>query len=87
MSSLDNFVWSIADQLRGVHKPHQYGDVIRPMTILRRLDCLLAPTRVTVRALAAANPNPNALAARVRQQTGLGFYNTSEYDLRRLLSG
>lgn len=39
MSGLGNFVWSIADQLRGVYKPHQYGGVILPFTILRRLDC------------------------------------------------
>src|SRR4051794_11593821 len=66
VSSLGNFVWSIADQLRGVYKPHQYGNVILPMTILRRLDCLLAPTRDKVRALAATTDNPNVLAARVR---------------------
>lgn len=46
MSKLGNFVWGIADQLRGVYKPHQYGGVILPFTILRRLDCILAPTRV-----------------------------------------
>ncbi|GAA1587155.1 class I SAM-dependent DNA methyltransferase [Kribbella karoonensis] len=86
MSSLGNFVWSIADQLRGVYKPHQYGNIILPMTILRRLDCLMEPTRDQVRALAALNPNPNALAARVRQQLGLGFYNTSDYDMKKLLS-
>ncbi|MDT5185264.1 MAG: type restriction enzyme protein [Mycobacterium sp.] len=45
LSNLGNFVWSIADQLRGVYKPHQYGNVILPMTILRRLDCILEPTR------------------------------------------
>jgi len=38
VSSLGTFVWSIADQLRGVYKPHQYGNVVLPMTILRRLD-------------------------------------------------
>ena len=54
MSSLGNFVWSIADQLRGVYKPHQYGDVILPMTILRRLDCVLAPTRDKVRQIAGS---------------------------------
>ncbi|MEV0158302.1 class I SAM-dependent DNA methyltransferase [Micromonospora sp. NPDC050686] len=86
MSNLGNFVWSIADQLRGVYKPHQYGNVILPMTILRRLDCLMEPTRDQVRALASANPNPNVLAVRVRQQLGLGFYNTSDYDLKKLLS-
>ena len=39
LSKLGNFVWGIADQLRGVYKPHQYGGVILPFTILRRLDC------------------------------------------------
>lgn len=53
MSKLGNFVWGIADQLRGVYKPHQYGGVILPFTILRRLDCVLASTRDDVRALAA----------------------------------
>ena len=38
MSNLGPFVWSIADQLRGVYKPHQYGSIVLPFTILRRLD-------------------------------------------------
>ncbi|MDN5804199.1 MAG: type I restriction-modification system subunit M N-terminal domain-containing protein, partial [Microlunatus sp.] len=42
VSNVGNFVWSIADQLCGVHKPRQYGDVILPMTILRRLDPVIA---------------------------------------------
>ncbi len=52
MSSLGNFVWAIADQFRGVYKPHQYGGVILPFTILRRLDCILEPTRDEVHELA-----------------------------------
>ncbi len=84
MSNLGNFVWSIADQLRGVYRPHQYGSVILPMTILRRLDCVLEPTRDQVRALAASGSRPEILDVRVRQQFGLHFYNTSEYDLARL---
>jgi type I restriction enzyme M protein len=51
VSSLGTFVWSIADQLRGPYKPHQYGGVILPLTILRRLDCILEPTREEVRDL------------------------------------
>lgn len=56
------------------------------MTILRRLDCILEPTRDQVRALAAQFPQPGALAVQVKRATGLGFHNTSEYDFRSLLA-
>lgn len=84
MSKLGNFVWGIADQLRGVYKPHQYGGVILPFTILRRLDCVLEPTRDEVRAL-AAKYSDGALDVQVKRKTGLGFYNTSAFDFVRLL--
>ncbi|RNL71820.1 class I SAM-dependent DNA methyltransferase [Streptomyces sp. I6] len=84
MSILGNFVWSIADQLRGVYRPHQYGGVILPFTILRRLDCLLEPTRDDVRSL-AQKYDGGALDVQVKRKTGLTFYNTSQYDLARLL--
>jgi len=82
---LGNFVWSIADQLRGVYKPHQYGGIVLPFTILRRLDCILAPTREEVRAL-AKKYDGGALDAKVRQKTGFRFYNTSEFDFAKLLA-
>lgn len=85
MSSLGSFVWSIADQLRGVYKPHQYGNVILPFTILRRLDCLLAPDRETMRNLAMVFKG-GALDAHVRQQTGRRFYNTSAFSFANLLA-
>ena len=85
MSNLGGFVWSIADQLRGVYKPHQYGGVILPFTILRRLDCILEPTRDKVRAL-AKKYDDGALDVQVRQKTGFRFYNTSEYDFAQLLA-
>jgi type I restriction enzyme M protein len=84
MSNLGNFVWGIADQLRGVYRPSQYGNVVLPMTILRRLDCILEPTRADVRALAETETRPEILDVKVRKQFGLHFYNTSEYDLARL---
>ncbi|ATL65121.1 type I restriction-modification system subunit M [Nocardia terpenica] len=84
MSKLGNFVWGIADQLRGVYKPHQYGGVILPFTILRRLDCILEPTRDDVRTLATKYAG-GALDVQVKRKTGLGFYNTSHYDFTRLL--
>ncbi len=85
MSNLGTFVWSIADQLRGPYKPHQYGDVILPMTILRRLDAILAPTRDEVAKLVLANPTPEIAAARIKQQLGLGFHNTSPWTFTKLL--
>ncbi|MEU1370704.1 class I SAM-dependent DNA methyltransferase [Streptomyces sp. NPDC005803] len=84
MSTLGNLVWSIADQLRGVYRPHQYGGIILPFTILRRLDCLLEPTRDDVRAL-ADRYDGGALDVQVKRKTGLTFYNTSRYDFVRLL--
>ena len=85
MSNLGNFVWSIADQLRGVYKPHQYGGVILPFTILRRLDCILEPTRDDVRKLAKKHEG-GALDVKVRQKTGFRFYNTSQFDFAKLLA-
>jgi type I restriction enzyme M protein len=84
VSNLGNFVWGIADQLRGVYRPSQYGNVILPMTILRRLDCILEATRDDVRTLAETETRPEILDVKVRKQFGLSFYNTSEYDLVRL---
>lgn len=84
--NLANLVWQIADQLRGVYRPHQYGGVILPMTILRRLDCLMAPHREVMRKLVDSNDNPDLLARAVRKQTGLAFHNTSAYDFPRLLA-
>jgi type I restriction enzyme M protein len=84
LSILGNFVWSIADQLRGVYRPHQYGGIILPFTILRRLDCLLEPTRDDVRAL-SEKFDGGALDVQVKRKTGLTFYNTSQYDFARLL--
>lgn len=84
MSKLGNFVWGIADQLRGVYKPHQYGGVILPFTILRRLDCILEPTRDEVRTLAEKYAG-GALDVQVKRKTGLGFYNTSAFDFKTLL--
>lgn len=85
MSTLGNFVWSIADQLRGVYRPAQYGGVILPFTILRRLDCQLAATRDQVRELAQTYDGA-ALDIQVKRATGLSFYNTSEFDFAALLA-
>lgn len=77
-----NFIWSIANKLRGSYMPDKYGDVIIPMTIIRRFECALAETKDKVRAKYEENPNhpPKALCRISKFQ----FYNTSGYDLAEL---
>jgi type I restriction enzyme M protein len=85
VSTLGGFLWSIADQLRGPYRPNQYGNVILPFTILRRLDCIMEPDSRAVRDLAAVYENPNRLRIEVRKATGRPFYNTSKYSFANLL--
>lgn len=84
MSTLGSFVWSIADQLRGVYRPNQYGGVILPFTILRRLDCLMEPHRDEMRTQAEKYEGVG-LTARVKRTTGMPFHNTSPFDFAELL--
>ena len=51
-----SFIWSVADLLRGPYRPNQYKDVMLPLTVLRRLDCVLEPTKDKVLARAQASP-------------------------------
>ncbi|MEW1616197.1 MULTISPECIES: class I SAM-dependent DNA methyltransferase [unclassified Streptomyces] len=85
MSTLGRFIWSIADQLRGPYRPNQYGTVVLPFTILRRLDCILKTDHATVRELATKFENPNRLKVEVKKATGRTFYNTSNYSFANLL--
>ncbi|WP_027083797.1 HsdM family class I SAM-dependent methyltransferase [Lysobacter sp. HA18] len=86
-TNLSAFIWSVADLLRGDYKPHEYGTVILPFTVLRRLDCVLAPTKAKVLAefdkRTAAGVNPEPFLKRV--VGAAGFYNTSKLDLPTLL--
>lgn len=77
-----NFIWSIANKLRGSYMPDHYGDVIIPMTILRRFECALKNKKQEVVNAYKANPNfpPKALC----KLSGYQFYNTSEYTLAEL---
>lgn len=86
MSSLGSFVWSIADQLRGVYKPHQYGDIILPMTILRRLDCVLAGTQEKVAEIIAKTDSEEMRAVLVKKALELPFFNTSPWTFSRLIA-
>ena len=77
-----NFIWSIANKLRGSYMPDKYGDVVIPMTVIRRFECALAKTKPAVVAQYKANPSfpPKALC----RISGFPFYCTSEYDLAEL---
>ena len=84
--ALSSFIWSVADLLRGDYKQSDYGKVILPFTVLRRLDCVLSDTKTdvlkefTAKTRQGVNPEPFLLRA-----AGQSFYNTSELDLPKLL--
>jgi len=72
--TLSAFIWNVADDLlRGLFKPHEYGDVILPFVILSRLDCVIEPRKDEIYAL---HPSP-VIRSRIKAE----FYNTSKYDL------
>src|SRR5882672_388358 len=85
-TNLSSFIWSVADRLRGDYKQSEYGKVILPFTVLRRLDCVLEPTKAAVlvekakREKAGLNPEPFLL-----KKSGQLFYNTSALDLKKLM--
>ena len=81
-----SFIWSVADLLRGVYKPSEYGRVILPLTVLRRLDCVLEPTKEEV--LAAVGRLPDTLQNRgplLAKFAGQSFFNTSRHTFATLL--
>lgn len=79
-----NFIWSIANKLRGPYQSDKYKDVIIPMTIIRRFECALEPTKQAVVDQYKANPNYPAKAMyRISQ---FQFYNTSEFTLAELIN-
>ena len=82
-----NFIWQVADDiLRGTFKQHEYGDVILPFVVLRRLDCVLEEHKDAVIATNNKFKNilPDPAQVLLHATNGLNFYNTSYYDLRRL---
>jgi type I restriction enzyme M protein len=84
--ALSSFIWSVADLLRGDYKQSEYGKVILPFTVLRRLDCVLEATKPAVLAeyakqqKAGLNPEPFLL-----RKAGQSFYNTSPLDMKTLM--
>ncbi|HEX6498998.1 MAG TPA: class I SAM-dependent DNA methyltransferase [Micromonosporaceae bacterium] len=80
-TELANHAWSVADLLRGDYKQSDYGKVILPFTVLRRLECVLAPTRDKVR---EAREKYGDMEDFLRKASGLRFYNTSPYTLKSI---
>jgi type I restriction enzyme M protein len=84
--NLSSFLWSVADLLRGDYKQSEYGRVILPFTVLRRLDCVLEATKPAVlteyarRIQAKINPEPFLL-----KKSGQHFFNTSPLDMKTLM--
>jgi type I restriction enzyme M protein len=83
-SSISSFIWNVCDDvLRGLFKQHDYGDVILPFVVLRRLDCVLEPQKDEVYKLyeewktKVENPSPIIL-----KRIGTTFYNRSKFDLK-----
>ena len=81
------FVWKVADKLRGTFKQHEYGSVMLPLLVLRRMDAVLAPTRQQVRDTAAKHSVINeGVDALLKRASGHTFYNTSRHTFSSLLS-
>src|SRR5260370_10834842 len=84
--NLSAFIWSVADLLRGDYKQADYGKVILPFTVLRRIDCVLEPTKEAVltelaeRSKQGVNPEPFLL-----RKSGQTFYNTSPMNMKKLM--
>ena len=84
---LANFIWSVADLLRGDYKQADYGKIILPFTVLRRLDCVLEPTKDTVmefyetkvKSMNLKNPEPL-----LNQKAGVPFHNISQFTFQKL---
>lgn len=87
-NEISSFIWKVCDdELRGLFKPHEYGDVIIPFVVLRRLDCLLEPKKDEVVDLYnSLKEQLDDVSPIIRKRTGLSFYNYSRYDLQRLKS-
>ena len=85
-----NLIWEIATHLVGLYKPHEYGKVILPMTVLKRFDDALAPTKQKVLALNEQLKSKIAVdeirSKMLCDASDYSFYNTSKFDFARLLA-
>lgn len=81
-----NFIWGVADLLRGPYRPNQYKDVMLPLVVLRRLDCVLDSTKKDVldEYNKIKDSGSGIIDAKLRRITGVPFYNTSQFDFEKL---
>ncbi len=80
-----DLIWAIADKLTGVYKPHEYGEVILPLTVIRRFDCILSDTKDAVLAKYEEVKNLPMKEVLLKKASGYEFYNTSKYTFERLM--
>ena len=87
-SEIVSFIWSVANLIRDTVKRGKYQDVVLPLTVLRRLDCVLAPTKGAVleRQAEFRGRGLENLHRQLCCASGFAFYNTSRYDFERLLA-
>ena len=81
-----DLIWAIADKLTGAYKPHEYGKVILPLTVIRRFDCVLADTKDKVLEI---NKNFNIESMKEKmlcKTSGYSFYNTSPFTFERMIN-
>ena len=84
--NLSSFIWSVADLLRGRYRPHEYGQVILPFTVLRRMDCVLEPTKQAVlKEATKREPSGTSVNPFLTRASGATFYNTSPMDLKAIV--
>jgi type I restriction enzyme M protein len=83
-----SFLWGVADLIRDTFKRGKYQDVILPLTVLRRIDCVLAPTNTKVLAKQAElrKTKLEDLSGQLKRASGFAFYNTSRYDFEKILA-
>ena len=86
-NELANLIWSVADLLRGDYKQSDYGKVILPLTLLRRMDCVIAPHKAEIMAATAAYKHlpADTLEGAVCRKVGVPFFNTSPFVLQDVL--
>ncbi len=86
-SQIASFIWSICNLLRGPYRRNEYRKVILPLTVLRRFDCILTPTKAAVLKEHATikAKTENIIRHKLCSITGHAFYNLSKLDLPRLL--